>query len=66
MLFAGSNSGLLQKRLQGSAGLLTAGLQQWFPGNQYALITGFNVCDHVLQGCPQQPFCPVSLDRVAY
>jgi hypothetical protein len=46
--------------------LLTAGLQQWFPGNQYALITGFNVCDHVLQGCPQQPFCPVSLDRVAY
>jgi len=66
MLVAGSNSRLLQQFLQGSAGLLTAGLQQRLSGDHEALIAGFDVCDDFPQGCPEQPFCPVPVDRVAY
>jgi hypothetical protein len=66
MLVAGSNSGFLEQFLYCSTGLLTAGSKQRSSGNQDALVTGFDICDQVSQRCPEQPFGPVSVDRVAY
>jgi len=65
MLVAGSDSSFLQQSFQRSTGLLTAGLQQRLPGNQKALIAGFDICDQIPQGGPEQPFGPVSLNRIA-